>query len=144
MYGKCSVAIIAMTLFVVCPSSSTAQRLKLSGGPVVIDLDPIIHPVGEDGSSQLQWNKIRSPSKIVVSSSSAEQRFELFVDATSVQRGDPVGELSLVSGAAAQDLVVGITERAAGRCTLIYRASARAEDGHGEETHTVTYTITGQ
>ena len=144
MPGKRAVAILAVALSVMLPESTTAQRLKLQGGPVVITLDPVGRPVGEDGWSRLQWNQVRSPSKIMVSSSSIDQRFELFVDAIDVQRGLPTGELSLVSGGTAQDLIVAIAQRGSGRCTLNYRAVARPENGFGEETHTVTYTITGQ
>ena len=125
------------------PTQTQAQRLALQGGPVIIELDPISTPVGEDRSSRLRWNQVRSPSKIMVSSSTTAQRYDLYVDAIGVRRGEGVGEVKLVSGQPAQDFIIGVRERGAGRCTLGYRAETRAEQGYGTEVHSVTYTITG-
>ncbi len=121
---------------------SSGQTLRLQGGPVVLELDPVVTPVGFDTSSRLRWNRLTGPSKIMVSSSTAERRFDLFVEALDARRGIPVGEIQLVSGNPAQDFVVGIDGRPAGRCTLGYRAETRAELGYGTQIHTVTYTIT--
>ncbi len=125
------------------PRPSQAQRLVLQGGPVVIQLDPVGAPVAEDLSARLRWNRVRSPSKIMVGATDSEQRFDLFVDARDVHRGTPTGEVRLLAGAPAQDFVVDITEGGAGSCSLRYRAEVRADQGHGTELHSITYTITG-
>lgn len=127
---------------VACAPIAAGQTLRLQGGPVVLELDPVVMPVGFDTSSRLRWNRVTGPSKIMVSSFSTEQRFDLFVEAREIARGVSTGEIQLVSGSPAQDLVVGIEGRRPGRCTLGYRAETRAELGYGMQTQTVTYTIT--
>lgn len=139
-----SAAVLALALAALAsPAGTSAQRLMLQGGPVIIELDPVGAPVNEDRSSRLRWNQVRSPSKIMVSSSVSNQRFDLSVDASDVRRGTAVGEIALISGDPARDFIVGIVDRGAGSCSLVYRAEARADHGYGDEIHTVTYTITG-
>ena len=142
MLWKVYTVMAAILLQFAIPSIMVAQSLKLQGGPVVIELDPVGVPVGSDASSRLRWNRVRSPSKIMVSSFSSEQRFDLFVEALGARRADPVGEVQLVSGEPAQDFLVGVDQRGAGQCTLGYRAETRAEQGYGTQVQTVTYTIT--
>lgn len=132
-----------LTLLTV-PVGVEAQRLSVQGGPVVMQLDPVGSPSVEDLSAGLRWNRVRSPSKIVVSSSAPIHRFALSVDAINTRRGISLGEVALIPGDPAQDLVIGIEGPAAGACTLRYVAEARPEQGYGTDIHTVTYTITGQ
>lgn len=143
MWCRFALALLVILLQVTHTSNALSQSLKLQGGPVVIELDPVAVPVQQDISSRLRWNRVTAPSKIMVNSFSTEQRFNLFVEATNTRRGIPVGELQLIPGEPARDFVVGIGQRGAGQCTLNYRAETSAEQGFGTQIQTVTYTITG-
>ena len=142
MASKLSLALGVILLQVAVSPIIKAQSLRLQGGPVLLELDPIGAPVGFDTSSRLRWNRVRGPSKIMVSSFTTEQRFDLYVEALGARRGSPVGEVQLISGDPAQDFLIGVDQRRAGQCTLGYRAEIRAEQGYGSQIQTVTYTIT--
>lgn len=103
-----------------------------------------------NATTTLTWRgNFFSRTKITVSTSTFSQRYALTVEAQNAQRGRSAGVVTLVSGAAARDLVTDISSGflwliQTGQATLRYVATPLPGSPGGSETHTVTYTILQQ
>ncbi len=110
-----------------------------------------------DNSTEIFWDAdFGLTAKMTVSTMCATQAFKLFVDFRvttwgSGTAGTEQGEIALVDGMADTDIFRDIPSTLPGRTgngTLTYRASATVADGnsveHGDDFHTVTYTLLAQ
>jgi len=140
-----------------------AQRLEFvsGGGPITLEISDApagAEPVdATDAGTAIFWDAdLGTAAKLVVSTISPSQHFRLFVAlrVTSYGSGsvaDMNPEVELVDGMFDADLLTNIQpgpRSQQGTGTLQYRASARVGDGnstiHGDDTHTITYTLLAQ
>lgn len=142
---------------------ANAQRLEFvsGGGPITLQISDA--PAGSepvdatDAGTRIFWDAdLGTAAKLVVSTIAPSQHFRLFVElrVTSYGSGsvaDMNPEVELVDGMFDEDLLTNIQPGPSsqqGTGTLVYRASARVGDGnsmiHGDDTHTITYTLLAQ
>lgn len=127
------------------PVLSSGQAIFLRGRTQVdLVIDPVREPTVTDASAKLIWNRLRRPSKILVSTMAPGQQFGLSVEAERVKRGVAVGKVQLVDGMPSVELIVDAGLKRNGQCVLKYTASATPQQGIGQDVHTVTYTVTEQ
>ena len=165
---------IARALLLLVPCIATAQvplpeptgaaddgvhvlEFVAGGGVVALEVDAATagsEPAAvSDGSTELHWvNGLGATAKLTVRSTCPGQQFGLTVQAQvgtgSATAAPPV---DLIDGMAATDLLLDISSDPAARegtATITYRASATVADGtsadHGDDVHTVVYTLLDQ
>jgi len=155
--------ILAVIITGTYATSVDAQRLEFltGGGPITLEISEA-PPGGEpvdatDAGTRIFWDaNLGVPAKLVVSTMATSQHFRLFVElqVTSYGTGSMVDmhpEVELVDGMFDEDILTNIlpgSRSQQGTGLLRYRASARVADGnsqtHGDDTHTVTYTLLAQ
>ncbi|MDD5711363.1 MAG: hypothetical protein PHY31_01245 [Smithellaceae bacterium] len=124
------------------------SEIAISGGDVSLTItrppsDQALQAVTatDGGASQLKWTKTDAPGKISVKTDISSPRCELRVVARNVTGGAAAGEVTLT----ARDVdFVHINARAAGGCSLTYKATVKPETIPGTDIHAVTYTLTTQ
>lgn len=120
----------------------TVNEIAVTGGGIILTIDPVDFKA-TDSTCSLDWATNETSKKVTVETAvgGGTQLFGLTVEATGMSGlGTPVGVVTLTHGAAAQDLVTGVSEEIGG-CTLSYEASADPAQGTGNDVHTVTYTL---
>ena len=123
------------------------SEVSITGGDVALTLDQ--YKDGDtiaslpNSDTGLKWETNQEDRKITVATNVTEPACSLSVEAASLSgtsTGVSTGAVAIDTQA--QDLVENIN-RGAGECTLVYTAVADLSSGDEAETHTVTYTITG-
>jgi hypothetical protein len=152
------VMMAALVALAAAQADAQTLQLEVSGGPVVLTLDGarLGHGGGllsaEHATSRLSWRPNWNPCKIVVSTHSPGQAFQLSVAVFDLEGiGTPLAPVALVDGMFPQDLVRDLQRDPpinTGRGTLRYVAEASVEQGNsisaGADVHVVTFTIVEQ
>lgn len=121
----------------------TVNEIAITGGGLILTIDSVDF-TATDSTCSLDWATNQTSKKVTVATTVGvpPQLFGLTVEATGIVGGGASsGVVTLSHGAAAQDLMTGISEEIGG-CTLLYEASAAPDQGTGTDVHTVTYTLT--
>lgn len=97
-----------------------------------------------DQTVRLNYSTPANPNpatyRITVSTNNTTPKYTLTVVAVSPTRGTAEAAVTLNSSTAT-NLITAIPRNKAGRCNLLYTASADFVDGVGTDTHTITYTL---
>ena len=157
------ITLVFWMIFFLLPYSAVSQGFLFSngGGTVSLTIDSAtagFEPDNEsDNFTELSWDADYGvTSKITVTTSCPSQNFSLFAELNittfgSGSVGSEQGEIELIDGMFDTDMVLNIPPSQPGRVgsgTITYRASAGVADGnsteHGDDLHTVTFTLTAQ
>lgn len=120
----------------------TVNEIAVTGGGIILTIDPVDFQAA-DSTCSLDWATNETNKKVTVATTVGvpPQLFGLTVEATGIVGGGASsGVVTLSHGAAALDLVTGVSTEIGG-CTLSYEASADPAQGPGNDIHTVTYTL---
>ncbi len=124
---------------------AAAQTLAIHGGlQIELLMDPVYAPTATDESARMNWTKVSTLSKVTVSTYAPGQQYNLLVEAVNPKRATSMGEVQLSDGAPAMDLVRDIQTRGGGHADLRYTTHVTASESHGQDVHTITYTLTVQ
>ena len=126
-------------------SVGAISQVGVTGGDVALTIDAydgenIVSTANADAG--LIW-ETNQEHKITVATDLEAPAYALTVEAASISGTSDASSTGRVTvDTQARDLVDNI-DRGAGACTLVYTAAADLTAGNTIETHTITYTITG-
>lgn len=156
-------AVLLICAYAGTPQTVAAQQLIFSsgGGPLSLTVNSAVagsEPTdATDNSNEIYWDAdFGVTTKMTVTTSCPTQAFQLHILLTvtswaSGTSGNPQAEVQLTDGMLDADLLTDILSTSPermGYATLTYRAAATAAQGnstdHGDDYHTVTFTILAQ
>lgn len=135
------------------PALAQPPAVNVQGGNVTLSITTGLagaEPLAVvNSATSLRYRRLGYVQKVTVQTSCPGQNFNLTVIATSVTDGTPGPEIVLVQGMPAMNFITNIpTGGGFATATLNYTASATFAQGNsaelGNDTHTVTYTISAQ
>jgi len=140
LVGLCAPALAADTAnHTVTVDVQAIRDITLTGGNITITVDDATGV--QDATTSLSWS-VNAASKVTVATDETAPNHTLEVTATGLTNGTAAGAIELNS-ATATDFVTGIAAGTGG-CTLTYDATPTmtVDPTTGDDTHSVTYTVT--
>lgn len=146
-------ATVGLLLLTSMPAMAQPPAVNIQGGNVTLSITTGLagaEPLAVvNTATNLRYRRLGYIQKVTVQTSCPGQSFNLSVIAISATDGTPSSEITLIQGMPAVNFITNIpTGGGFATATLNYTASATFAQGNsaelGNDTHTVTYTISAQ